>query len=96
MRQTSFKQTFIGFILLTSILFGNFSTFAQKRGGTVAGNNQPKKECNSGYIGAYVGKWVGRTPEPARSAPAARIWAATVRVLHINFRPTAQSNSREL
>ncbi len=26
--QTTLKQTFIGFILLTSILFGSFSTFS--------------------------------------------------------------------
>ncbi len=51
MRQ-SYKQPFIGFIILTSVLFGSVSTFAQKRGGRMAGNNQPKKECNSGYVGS--------------------------------------------
>ena len=53
MRQANLKQTFIGFILLTAILFGNFSAFAQKRGGNnqVAGN-QSKKECSSGYNGS--------------------------------------------
>ncbi len=54
MRQ-SFRQTFIGFILLTSILFGNFSTLAQKRGGNnQVASNQPKNEktCSSGYNGS--------------------------------------------
>ncbi len=60
--EQSFRQTFIGVIILASILFGNFSIFAQKRGGIndqTASNNQPKKECNSGYIGSVSMSEVG-------------------------------------
>ena len=65
MRQTFFKQQFIGLFILTAILFGNFSAFAQRRGGaaktsvpggqtTAAATNQKKetkKECKGNYSG---------------------------------------------
>lgn len=55
----SFKQRIIGLLLLTAILFSNFSAFAQKRiGGQTKSSVQktsgekPAKSCNSGYQGA--------------------------------------------
>ena len=56
MQTTTFKRQFIGTVLLTAILFGNFSVFAQKRGGaakTSAPDNQTqaanqKKETKKG------------------------------------------------
>ena len=54
----SFKQKFIGLFLLSSILFGNFSAFAQKRTGSQTNSSVQKtsgeksaKTCNSGYQG---------------------------------------------
>lgn len=54
----SFKQKFIGLLLLTSILFGNFSALAQKRTGGQAKtpvqktSDKAAKSCNSGYQGS--------------------------------------------
>lgn len=55
----SFKQKFIGLFLLTAVLFGNFSTLAQRRtGGQTNASAQktsaekPAKSCDSGYQGS--------------------------------------------
>lgn len=54
----SFKQKFIGLLLLTAILFGNFSALAQRRSGgqtkssvQKTSGEKPAKSCNSGYQG---------------------------------------------
>ena len=66
----SFKKQFIGLLLITAILFGNLSAFAQKRGGggaakpnapggqTQAANqkNEKKKECKGNYSGVVTYK----------------------------------------
>lgn len=54
----SFKQKFIGLCLLSSILFGNLSAFAQRRTGSQTNSSVQKtsdktaKTCNSGYQGS--------------------------------------------
>jgi pimeloyl-ACP methyl ester carboxylesterase len=60
MRQ-SYKQKFISLFLLTTILFGNISTFAQTKrntagGGQVAANQkkEDKKDCKGNYTGVVT------------------------------------------
>ena len=75
MKQTSFKQKFIGLFLITGILFGNLSVFTQTRRktnspvGTQTAGTQPKKEkkeCAGGYSGTVsymrtlTDSWTGK------------------------------------
>jgi pimeloyl-ACP methyl ester carboxylesterase len=62
MRLSDFRQKFTGIFFLITLLYGNFSTFAQTRRATTAAPNKAqvaanqsskdKKDCKSGYTGA--------------------------------------------
>lgn len=58
MRQSSYKQKFVGLFLLTTVLLGNISAFAQsKRGNSQVAANQKKdaaKDCKGNYTGVVT------------------------------------------